>query len=99
MPIVEAAEGHSDDAAAEAPAPVGRAVRRSRRRALNLMVVIALVVAAHAALGGLVFTAGPWKHWAVGAVLVIILLHLLGGLVVRRRKARTAQPVSPGEAD
>ncbi|GGT02306.1 DUF2218 domain-containing protein [Streptomyces chromofuscus] len=59
-----------------------------RRAALGLLAVVALVVAVHLGLGSLLMASGSGTHWIIGAVLVITLLHVLGSLVVRRRKSR-----------
>ncbi|WP_159053877.1 DUF2218 domain-containing protein [Streptomyces sp. AS58] len=59
-----------------------------RRTALGLVAVIVLVVAVHLGLGGLLMASGPATHWVIGAVLAIILLHVIGGFVLRRSKTR-----------
>ncbi|MGP4085175.1 DUF2218 domain-containing protein [Streptomyces sp. KR55] len=88
----EAADHQPEDPATDTPVPAEKAVARPRRRAtLGLIAVIALVVAAHLGLGGLLLTSGPWKHWAIGTVLAISLLHVLGRLFIRRSKVRKAR--------
>ncbi|GAA3803227.1 DUF2218 domain-containing protein [Streptomyces chiangmaiensis] len=83
-----AADHQLDDPATAAPAPAEKAVSRPRSRAaLGLIAVIALVVAVHLGLGGLLLASGPGTHRVIGAVLAIILLHVLGSLAMRRSKA------------
>lgn len=58
---------------------------------LGIAAVVVLVVAAHLGLGGLLLTSGPWKHWALAAVLAALsakTVHLLRRRAVRRGKAR-----------
>jgi fatty acid desaturase len=84
----------ADDPATAAPAPAEKAVPRRRRGAkLGLIAVIALVVAVHLGLGGLLLVSGPWRHWVIGTVLAVILakaIFVLGRLLIRRNKAREA---------
>ena len=84
----------ADDPATAAPAPAEKAVPRRRRGAkLGLIAVIALVVAVHLGLGGLLLVSGPWRHWVIGTILAVILakaIFVLGRLVMRRNKAREA---------
>ncbi|WP_079000705.1 DUF2218 domain-containing protein [Streptomyces sp. AS58] len=85
----EAADHHSDDLATAGPASAIEAAHHPRRRAaLGLIAVIALVVAVHLGLGGLLMASGPTTHWFIGAALAIVLLHILGTFVIRRRKTR-----------
>ena len=64
-----------------------------RRTTWGVVAVIALAVAVHLALGGLLVTgAGPWKHWVLGALLAGVVVHL----AVRRRKSRPARH-KPGD--
>lgn len=67
---------------------------RPRRRATRgLIAVIALVVAVHLGLGGLLLASGPWRHWAIGTLLALLLakaLFILGRLPIRRSNARKA---------
>jgi len=58
-----------------------------RRTKLGVAAVVVLVVVAHLGLGGLLLTSGPWKHWAVGA-LVAVVLAKVAYLLTQRRKAR-----------
>ncbi|MFD8033955.1 DUF2218 domain-containing protein [Streptomyces sp. NPDC059717] len=59
-----------------------------RRAALGLIAIIVLVVAVHLGLGGLLMASSPGTHWVIGVVMAIILLHVLSGFVIRRRKTR-----------
>ncbi|MEU1619109.1 DUF2218 domain-containing protein [Streptomyces sp. NPDC005722] len=73
--------------------PAAAATPRPRRRGtkLGIAAVAVLVVAAHLGLGGLLLTSGPWKHWALGALLAVLLakaVHLLRRRAGRRGKAR-----------
>ncbi|MFD9005040.1 DUF2218 domain-containing protein [Streptomyces sp. NPDC059582] len=84
-------------AAAQPPddsAPMDRVVPRPRRTAtLGVIAVVALVVTVHLGLGGLLLASGPWKHWAIGAVLTVILLrvaYVLGRLGRRKRGRNTS---------
>ncbi|GAA3776447.1 hypothetical protein GCM10022206_14070 [Streptomyces chiangmaiensis] len=86
----EAANHQPDDPVTATTASAAKKVapHPRRRAALGLIAVIALVVAIHLSLGGLLMASGPGTHWVIGAVLAIILLHVLGGFVIRRRKIR-----------
>ncbi|MFF7210510.1 DUF2218 domain-containing protein [Streptomyces sp. NPDC008238] len=72
--------------------PSAAATPRPRRGTkLGIAAVVVLVVAAHLGLGGLLLTSGPWKHWALGALLAVLLakaIHLLRRRAGRRGKAR-----------
>ncbi|MEE1672173.1 DUF2218 domain-containing protein (plasmid) [Streptomyces sp. WAC07094] len=59
-----------------------------RRAALGLIAIIVLVVAVHLGLGGLLVASSWGTHWVIGVVMAIIVLHVLSGLVIRRRKPR-----------
>ncbi|MGW2049884.1 hypothetical protein ACWCPF_32575 [Streptomyces sp. NPDC001858] len=84
----------STEKSTTSPSSPKKTVARSRRGAkLGFIALIALVVAVHLGLGGLLLVSGPWRHWAVGAVLAAILAKaafVLGRLVIRRNKARKA---------
>ncbi|SNY70156.1 hypothetical protein SAMN05421748_13728 [Paractinoplanes atraurantiacus] len=67
--------------------PPGNATHR-RRFPLAVVAVVALAVAAHLALGGLLLTAGPWQHWAGGIVVAVIVVHVLGRFLRRGGKVR-----------
>jgi hypothetical protein len=56
-----------------------------------VVAVDALAVAAHLALGGFLLTAGPWRHWAAGIVLAVIVVHVLGRFLRRGGKVRKAR--------
>ncbi|MFE7788685.1 hypothetical protein [Streptomyces sp. NPDC057460] len=83
---------HSKWAELRDPAPAQKTVPHQRRRVtLGVVAIIALVVAVHVALAGLLLASGPWKHWVIGTVLGIILLkvtHVLGHLAIRRGRTR-----------
>ena len=70
--------------------PAGKATPR-RRVPLGVVAVVALAVAAHLALGGFLLTAGPWRHWAAGVVLAVIVAHVLGRFLRRGGKVRKAR--------
>ncbi|MEU1542250.1 DUF2218 domain-containing protein [Actinacidiphila glaucinigra] len=60
---------------------------------LGIAAVVVLVVAAHLGLGGLLLASGPWKHWALAAVLAALLaktVYLLRRRAVRRGQTRRA---------
>ncbi|MFD5574108.1 DUF2218 domain-containing protein [Streptomyces cadmiisoli] len=78
------------DLIAVAPDPPRTApARRPRRRAtIGLIAVVALAVAVHLGVGGLLLVSGPWGHWALGALLAVALakaVFLLGRRAARRR--------------
>lgn len=77
---------------APSPSVSPAATRRPRLGAkLGTAAVVVLVVVAHLGLGGLLLTSGPWKHWALGALLAVVLakaVHLLRRRALRRGKAR-----------
>ncbi|MEU3793913.1 DUF2218 domain-containing protein [Streptomyces fructofermentans] len=71
-----------------ASAPVRQTSSTRRRRATIILAsAVVAVVVIHLGLGLLLMT-GPWKHLVVGVVLVAVLLHVVGGLAVWRRKRR-----------
>ncbi|MFB7290795.1 DUF2218 domain-containing protein [Actinacidiphila glaucinigra] len=64
------------------------------RTKLGIAAVVVLVVAAHLGLGGLLLASGPWKHWALAAVLAALLAktaYMLRRRTVRRGQARQAR--------
>ncbi|MDX2709362.1 hypothetical protein PV350_41960 [Streptomyces sp. PA03-6a] len=58
-----------------------------RRTKLGVAAVVVLVVGAHLGLGGLLLTSGPWKHWAVGALVAVVLAKTVF-LLLRRGRNR-----------
>lgn len=70
----------------------GTTLRPRRSATLGVVAVIALVVAVHLGLGGLLLASGPWKHWVIGAVLTVVLLRAayVFGRLVRRKRAPNA---------
>ncbi|MGW3247803.1 DUF2218 domain-containing protein [Streptomyces sp. NPDC001070] len=91
----EAADHLPGDPATAAPARAENTAPGTRRGAtLGVVTVVALVVAVHLGLGGLLLASGPWKHWAVGAVVAALLVKtavLLGRRAARRRKEQEAR--------
>ncbi|WP_326634517.1 MULTISPECIES: hypothetical protein [unclassified Streptomyces] len=83
---------HSKWAELRDPAPAEKTVPHPRRRVtLGVIAIVALVVAVHVGLAGLLLASGPWKHWVIGTVLGIILLkatYVLGRLAIRRNRTR-----------
>ncbi|MEU6346993.1 DUF2218 domain-containing protein [Streptomyces sp. NPDC046977] len=79
----------ADEAAQVTWRPAAPAAPRSSRRGrkLGLALVVTAVVAAHLGLGGLLLTSGPWKHWALGALLAVVLAKA-AFLLLRRGRAR-----------
>ncbi|MFJ4849305.1 MULTISPECIES: DUF2218 domain-containing protein [unclassified Streptomyces] len=73
--------------------PAGPAAPRPSRRGgkLVLALVVAVVVAAHLGLGGLLLASGPWRHWALGALLAVVLAKAAFLMLRRRRARRVAQ--------
>ncbi|WP_431960910.1 hypothetical protein [Actinacidiphila sp. bgisy160] len=69
------------------------APRRRHGAKLGIPAVVVLAVAAHLGLGGLLLTSGPWKHWALGAVLAVVVFKV-AFLLLRRGKARKARKVT-----
>ena len=66
-----------------------------RRTTYGVLAVAVLAVVAHLALGGLLFAVpGPWKHWALGALVAGVVLHL----VVRHRHKSRSRPVSSADS-
>jgi hypothetical protein len=91
----EVAGHRPGDPATAAPDRAENAVPGRRRgTTLGVVAIVALVVAVHLGLGGLLLASGPWKHWAIGAVVAVLLVKtavLLGRRAVRRRKAHEAR--------
>lgn len=83
---------HSKWAELRGPAPAEKTVPHPRRRVtLGVLAIVALIVAVHVGLAGLLLASGPWKHWVIGTVLGIILLkvtYVLGRLAIRRSRTR-----------
>jgi hypothetical protein len=74
----ETPAAQSDDAAATAPAPEGRAVPR-RRRVWPIAVTAAgaLAVALHLGLGGALLADSRWTGWAANFVLAVVLVKVI----------------------
>ncbi|MDX3215241.1 DUF2218 domain-containing protein [Streptomyces sp. ME02-6991-2B] len=70
------------------------APRPRHRTKLGITAVVVLVVAAHLGLGGLLLTSGPWRHWAVGAVVAVVVAKSVF-LLLRRRRARRLSAGAP----
>ncbi|MDX3236121.1 hypothetical protein PV392_10575 [Streptomyces sp. ME03-5709C] len=71
------------------------ATPRPRHRAkLGITAVVVLVVAAHLGLGGLLLASTPWKHWALGAVVAVVVTKSVF-LLLRRRRARRLPAGAP----
>ncbi|GCB43485.1 DUF2218 domain-containing protein [Streptomyces sp. NL15-2K] len=80
----------SPEAVVTAGAPGGGdAPRRSRLRVMGLVVVVALVLAVHLRVGGVLLANWQWTGWAAGGVLLVVLVKVaaLGGFALRRGRA------------
>lgn len=88
------ADQEPGDPAHGAPVPAEGSAPRRRRATLGAVAVIALVVAVHLGLGGLLLVSGPWRHWVLGALVAVVLAkaaHVLGRRTLLRGKARQAR--------
>ncbi|MGW3628330.1 DUF2218 domain-containing protein [Streptomyces sp. NPDC000880] len=80
----------SPEAVGTAGVPGGGAVPRRRYpRVMGLVAAIAFVLAVHLGLGGVVLANWQRTGWAVGGVLVVVLVKVavLGGFAIRRGRA------------
>ncbi|WP_409474545.1 DUF2218 domain-containing protein [Streptomyces sp. HC307] len=80
----------SDEAVAPAEAPgEGAAPRKRHLKATGLGVAAVLILAVHLGLGGAVLSNWRWTGWAVGGVLVVVVVKVvvLGGFAVHRGRA------------
>jgi uncharacterized membrane protein AbrB (regulator of aidB expression) len=57
----------------------------SRSRIVVIAAIVVLVVGVHVALGGLLTASGVPIHWIIGALLALILIHVV---VLRRHHAK-----------
>lgn len=91
----QASDHQPDDEATTASAQEEKPLPHARRGAtFGLIAVITLVVAVHLGLGGSLLASGAWKNWAIGTVLAVVLVKaalVLGGLAIRRSRARKAR--------
>ncbi|MFF3412460.1 DUF2218 domain-containing protein [Streptomyces sp. NPDC002742] len=77
---------------AEAARPSARETvpRRGHFKTVGVVVVVALVLAVHLGLGGVLLSDRRWTGWAVGGLLAVVLVKvaLVGGFAVRRMPRR-----------
>ncbi|WP_373312076.1 DUF2218 domain-containing protein [Streptomyces aurantiogriseus] len=77
-------------AVGDAQVPPGDAVpRRGHLKVVGVVAVVAVVLAVHLGLGGVLLSNGRWTGWAAGGLLAVVLLKvaLLGGIAIRRGRA------------
>ncbi|MGW0840962.1 DUF2218 domain-containing protein [Streptomyces sp. NPDC002787] len=85
----EAAAGSAEVVGTVEVSGGGVVPRRKYRRAAALAAVIALVLAVHLGLGGMLLANWRWTGWAVGGVLAVVLVKIavLGGFAFGRNRA------------
>ncbi|MEV8034541.1 DUF2218 domain-containing protein [Streptomyces sp. NPDC086182] len=96
VPVAVAVEAEAE-AEAEAARPSARETvprrghfKRGHFKTVGVVVVVALVLAVHLGLGGVLLSNRRWTGWAVGGLLAVVLVKvaLVGGFAVRRMPRR-----------
>ncbi|MDN3021408.1 DUF2218 domain-containing protein [Streptomyces sp. S.PB5] len=84
-PTATASSGEAAAAVPQVPGAAGDR-RRGHLKAAGVVAVVVIALAAHLGLGSVLVSHWRWTGWAVGGLVVIVLLKaaLLGGFAVRR---------------